>query len=153
MTAVGSQNTDLDGIQRDGHVFDVNLSQNGRNLDWFLNAYEIAPDFDTEVGFVRRKDQRRTEGSASYRWFPQNWVIDWGANVAYGRNWNFDGVLEDENTSTGLSAQFARNLSASGGASFDMERFGGIDFQQRRYFFGGGVNNRIPLGQIELQGR
>ena len=50
------------------------------------------------------------------------------------------GILEDENTVTSLSAQFARNLSANGGVNFDMERFGGIDFQQCRYFFGGGVN-------------
>ena len=152
VTAVGSQNTDLDGLQRDGHVFDVNLGQNGRNLDWFANAYEITPDFDTEVGFVRRTDQRRAEGRISYRWFPQHWIIDWGTNLAYGRNWNFDGELEDENTTTGLSAQFARNLSANGGASFDMERFAGIDFQQSRYFLGGRVNNRTFSLSLNLKG-
>ena len=151
VTAVGSQNTDLDGIQTDGHVFDINLNQNGRNLDWFVNVFEITPDFGTEVGFVRRVDQRRAEGRISYRWFPQNWIIDWGTNLAYGRNWNFDGVLEDENTVTGLSAQFTRNLVASGGVNFDMERFAEIDFQQNRYFFGGGINNRTFSVRVNVR--
>ena len=151
VTAVGSQNTDLDGIQTDGHVFDINLNQNGRNLDWFVNVFEITPDFDTEVGFVRRVDQRRAEGRISYRWFPQNWIIDWGTSLAYGRNWNFDGVLEDENTVTRLSAQFTRNLVASGGVNFDRERFAEIDFQQNRYFFGGGINNRTFSVRVNLR--
>ena len=152
VTAVGSQNTDLDGQQTDGHVFDINLNQNGRNFDWFVNVFEVTPDFGTDVGFVRRTDQRRAEGRISYRWFPQSWIIDWGTNLAYGRNWNFDGVLEDENTVTGVSAQFARNLVASGGVNFDMERFAEIDFQQNRYFFGGGVNNRTFSVRLNVTG-
>ena len=75
-----------------------------------------------------------------------------GTNLAYGRNWNFDGVLEDENTVTGVSAQFARNLVASGGVNFDMERFAEIDFQQNRYFFGGGVNNRTFSVRLNVTG-
>jgi len=152
VTAVGSQNTDRDGQQTDGHVFDINLNQNGRNFDWFVNVFEVTRDFGTDVGFVRRTDQRRAEGRISYRWFPQNWIIDWGTNLAYGRNWNFDGVLEDENTVTGVSAQFARNLVASGGVNVDMERFGGIDFRQNRYFVGGGVNNRTFSARLNIKG-
>ncbi len=152
VTAVGSQNTDLDGEQTDGHVFDINLNQNGRNFDWFVNVFEVTPDFGTDVGFVRRTDQRRAEGRISYRWFPQSWIIDWGTNLAYGRNWNFEGVREDENTVTGVSAQFARNLVASGGVNFDMERFAEIDFQQNRYFFGGGVNNRTFSVRLNVTG-
>jgi len=142
VVGVGTQHRDLEGVERDGHVFDVNLRQNGRNLDWFFGAYEISPDFDTEVGFVRRTDQRRTTGNISYRWFPQNWIIDWGPRFSYGRNWNFDGVLEDDNAGVNLNFSLARNLRASASMDRDMERFGGINFVKQRYRFGGGVNNR-----------
>lgn len=151
LTAIGSQETTLDGRQNEGHVFDVNLNQNGRNLDWFINVFEITPNFGTDVGFVRRIDQRRAEGRISYRWFPQNWIIDWGTNLSYGRNWNFDGSLEDENTAVRLSAQFARNLVASGGMNFDMERFAGVDFQQNSYFFTGGMNNRTFSVRVNVR--
>ena len=142
LVGVGTQHRDLEGVERDGHVFDVNLRQNGRNLDWFFGAYEISPDFDTDVGFVRRTDQRRTSGNISYRWFPQNWIIDWGPRFSYGRNWNFDGVLEDDNAGVRVSFSLAKNLSASTSIDRDMERFGGINFVKQRYRFGGGVNNR-----------
>ena len=142
VVAVGTQHRDLEGIERDGHVFDVNLRQNGRNIDWFFGAYEISPDFDTDVGFVRRTDQRRTSGNASYRWFPQSWVLDWGPRFSYGRNWNFDGVLEDENAGLNVSASFARNLRANASVDRDMERFGGMNFVQNGYRVSGGVNNR-----------
>ncbi len=142
VVAVGTQHRDLEGVERDGHLFDVNLRQNGRNLDWFFGAYQITPDFDTDVGFVRRTDQRRTTGNISYRWFPQNAILDWGPRFRYGRNWNFDGVLEDENASLGLSLSLAKNLRASTSVDRDMERFGGINFVQNRYRLSGGMNNR-----------
>ena len=142
VVGVGTQHRDLEGVERDGHVFDVNLRQNGRNLDWFFGAFEISPDFDTDVGFVRRTDQRRTTGNISYRWFPQNGILDWGPRFSYGRNWNFDGVLEDDNAGANVSFSLARNLRASASMDRDMERFGGINFVKQRYRFGGGVQNR-----------
>jgi len=142
IVGVGTRHKDLEGVEREGHVFDLNLRQNGRHLDWSLGAYEISRDFDTEVGFVRRTDQRRTRGNISYRWFPQNWIIDWGPRFSYGRNWNFDGILEDENASMSMSFSLAKNLRANTSFDRDMERFGGINFLQNRYRVGGGMNNR-----------
>ena len=142
IVGVGTRHKDLQGVERDGHVFDLNLRQNGRHFDWSLSAYEISRDFDTEVGFVRRTDQRRTRGNISYRWFPQNWIIDWGPRFSYGRNWNFDGVLEDENAGMSMSFSLAKNLRANTSFDRDMERFGGINFLQNRYRVGGGMNNR-----------
>ena len=142
MVAVGATNRDLEGIETDGHVFDVNITQDGRNLDWSVGTYEITPGFDTDVGFVRRNDQRRASGNISYRWFPLNWILDWGPRFSYGRNWDFDGVLEDEDSRLRVNFSLTRNLRANADASRDMERFGGIDFIKHRYGFGGGVNNR-----------
>ena len=143
MTAVRAQNRDLDGVETDGHVFDLQLRQNARNLDWSLGAYEITPDFDTQVGFVRRRDQRRLSSEVSYRWFPQHWIIDWGPRVWYRRNYDFNGMHQDENFWSSVNFSFARNMRFGAEIDSDMERFGGIDFQKNRYWFFGGINARL----------
>ena len=137
---IGTRHRDLDGVEREGHVYDASISENGRNLSWFAAAFEISPDFDTEVGFVRRVDQRRVSGNISYRWWPESWIINWGPRLNYGRNWNFDDVLEDENTRLGVNVNFAKNIRFNTSVNWDMERFVGIDFFKTEYSIGGGVS-------------
>ncbi len=140
--AVRATHTDVDGVERDGHMVDLQLRRNGRNFDWSLGSYEISPDFDTDVGFVRRRDQRRVDGGVSFRWFPQNWILDWGPRVTYGRNWNFDGVLEDVNLRESVTFSLARNLRSGAAHTRDVERFGGVEFLKHRYSLFGGVDDR-----------
>jgi hypothetical protein len=126
---IATQHRDLDGVDRSGHMLDVNLAKNGRNLGYFLGMFEVSPDFRTDVGFVRRTDQRKIAGNVSYRWWPESWLINWGPKVGYGRLWDFDDVLEDENLNVGVNF------------NQDMERFGGIDFDKTRMRISGGVNS------------
>ncbi len=142
---IGSQHRDLDGLERTGHVYDVSVRDNGRNLSWFAAAYEISPDFDTEVGFVRRVDQRHIVSNLSYRWWPETWLINWGPRVSYGRNWNFDGVLDDENAGLRLNFDFAKSIRFSASADRDMERFGGLNFFKTEYGVSGGVSSNRAL--------
>ena len=91
---VGTWNLAPDGLeQRNGHVLDASLRQNGRNVNWFASAYEISPNFDTHVGFVRRTNERRLNGNIGYRFWPQGRIINWGPRVTLMRNWDFDGVV------------------------------------------------------------
>ena len=143
--AVGTRHRDLDGLERDGHVLDAGIRENGRNLDWSVSAFQISPDFETDVGFVRRTDQRRTSGNISYRWWPESWIINWGPRFNYARNWNYDDILEDEDARLGLNVSFTGNIRVNASVSRDMERFGGIDFFKNEYSFGGGVNTSRAL--------
>ena len=45
---------------------------------------------------MQRTDQQRNVTTLGYRFWPESWIINWGPSVTYGRNWNFDDVLEDE---------------------------------------------------------
>ena len=56
---IESRHRDLEGVDRSGHIYDASISNTGRNLRWFAAAYELTPDFRTDVGFARRVDQRR----------------------------------------------------------------------------------------------
>jgi hypothetical protein len=123
-----------------GNMLSTRWSQNGRNLGWSVNAYQVSPDFHTDVGFVRRRDLRNVGGNLSYRFWPQSWVINWGPQVNYTRNYDFDGVLQDENLRVGLGVNFARSISINGDFSQDMERWSGIDFRKTSVGIGGRVN-------------
>ena len=138
--AVTSQNRALDGTESSGPMFDLGLRHNGRNLGYSISGYSLDPEFDTEVGFVRRRDIRRASSSVSYRWWPESWIINWGPSLSYSKNWNFDDVLEDESTQIRLNASFAKNIRFNGSVRREMERFGGIDFFKNRYSLGGNVN-------------
>ena len=124
----------------DGYAMDFGLRKRGRNLSYSIDSFALSPDFRTDVGFVRRTDQRETEARLDYLWWPQSWVISWGPEFRYGRNYNFDGVLADENLRAGVSANFAKNVRYSFDLDQDMERFYGMDFEKRRYRMFGNVS-------------
>ena len=138
--AITTLNHGLDGTETSGEMYDLGLRHNGRNLNYSISGYQIDPEFETKVGFIRRRDIRRLSTSVSYRWWPESWIINWGPSLSHSRNWNFDDVLEDEDTQLRLSASFAKNISLNGSVRREMERFGGIDFFKNRYSVSSNVN-------------
>ena len=131
--AVQTDNRDLDGIDSRGTLFDVNYRLQGRHWNVFNGTYLLSPDFRTDVGFVQRTDQQRNVTTLGYRFWPESWIINWGPSVTYGRNWNFEDVLEDEQFEARLSTTFANNISGSISVTRDMERYRGVNFDKSGY--------------------
>ena len=144
--AMGTQHRDLDGLDKSGHYLEAVLRKQGRNLTYRLISFMLSPDFKTDVGFVRRTDQRRTFGNVAYRWWPEDWIVSWGPQARYARNYQFDGSLQDENAEVGLNVDFARNISVNGEVSRDMERYEGINFFKTRYRLFGRVSTSRRFG-------
>ena len=146
--AVGTNNRDLEGVDRSGHIVEANIRKQGRNLSYFLAHYQIDPDFQTDTGFVRRVDQKNTTSRMSYRWWPESWIVNWGPEVNYRRNYDFDGVLQDEQMGLSIDARLARSIDFNASADREMERFREIDFWKTRYTLGGNVrtSRRISFG-------
>ena len=146
--AAQADHRDLTGVGGSGQFFESNWRLNGRNWTAFLASYSLSPDFRTNAGFVRRADQKRVQGRMGYAWWPESWIISWGPNVSVGRNWNFDGVLEDDNASAGITVTFARNIRVNADIQRDMERFGGLNFDKRGYSIGGqvGASRKYSVG-------
>ena len=139
-TAVRSWHKDVGLTQEGGNMVSTRLRQNGRNLGWSVFAYQVSPDFQTDVGFVRRRDQRNLGARLSYRFWPESWIIDWGPSLNYRRNYDFDGVLQDEMKGLRMNIQFARSISLNGEYDWDMERWQGIDFRKRGFSVSSRVN-------------
>ncbi|MDP6579482.1 MAG: FlgO family outer membrane protein [Vicinamibacterales bacterium] len=138
--AITTQNRDRDLLDTSGQMFDVGMRSQGRNLNYFIAGYTIDPDFNTDVGFVRRRDIRSITSSLGYRWWPESWLINWGPEVAYTRNYDFADFLVDEMRRVGVNLSFARNIRFNASMNRDMERFGGINFNKTRYSLGGNVS-------------
>ena len=127
-------------VQSDGHLLDFGFRKRGRNLSYSVDAYSLSPDFKTDVGFVRRTDERRVGGQVQYQWWPQSWLISWGPEVRYRQNYNFDDVLQAEQFRARIRGNFAKNIRSNVDLDRDMERYQGINFDKRRYNLFGFVN-------------
>ena len=137
--AAQADHRDLTGVAGSGQFFESNWRLNGRHWTAFVASYTLSPDFRTDVGFVRRVDQKRVQGRLGYSWWPESWITSWGPTFSTGRNWSFDDVLEDEDVSAGINVTFAQNISVNADIRRDMERFGGINFDKTGYSLGGRV--------------
>ncbi len=146
--AFQTENRDLDGRESSGPSWGLFLQRNGRNLRVSSYAGSNHPDAVTDVGFLRRNNTQDFWNTASYRWWPESWIINWGPRVRYQRGYNYNWILEDELINTGLDFSFARNITAGVGFERALERFGGIDFWKSRYTANANVatSRRISIG-------
>jgi hypothetical protein len=139
-TLVRSWHKDVGSSLERGNMMATRFAQNGRNLGWSLFGYQVSPEFQTDVGFVRRRDQRNLGSSLSYRFWPESWIINWGPSFNYSRSYDFDGVLQDEGKRLRMNIQFAQSISLNGGYNWDLERWQGIDYERQGFSVGGRVN-------------
>ena len=130
---IATDHRDAAGVQRKGYFYDFNLRKAGRNVSYSLISNAISPDLRTDVGFVRRTDQRQSLGNISYRWWPEHWLISWAPRLNHMRNYQFDGTLQEETSGATVNFSFAKNITAEAGITRDMERFRSIDFWKTRY--------------------
>ena len=131
--AMGTNHQDLNGIKTTGSLFNAVFRKRGRNLRYNVGSYTLSPDFKTDVGFVRRTDQRYTFANGGYRWWPEHWLRNWGPEFSYARNYDFNGLLQDEEGSGGFNFAFAKNVFVGTNVFRVMERYENINFYKRRY--------------------
>ncbi|OLC82676.1 MAG: hypothetical protein AUH72_06135, partial [Acidobacteria bacterium 13_1_40CM_4_65_8] len=145
---IASDRFDAEHGRRSGPMVDIGFRKQGRNLSYGISHWEVHPNFGTDVGFVRRVDMRQTNISGGYSWWPEGWVVNWGPRGYYTRNYDYAGVLQDEQVNASLNAQLAKNINVSVGANREMERYSGINFRKTRAYFGGSINTsrRISIG-------
>ena len=135
-----SDRRDTAGVRRTGNTYEINVRKESRNVMVFVASHGFTPDFGTELGFYRRVDYRETEGNISYRWWPENWIVNWGPRFSYIRTYDYQGILQNAAPSGTLNVQFAKNINASATVSRAMERYREIDFNKTRVSFSGTVN-------------
>jgi hypothetical protein len=153
-TAVNADRRDEVGARQTGSMLDLNLRKEGRHLSYEAAHTAIHPQFGTDLGFIRRTDQKQTWGSVAYRWWPESWIINWEPRLQYERNYDYNGILQDEAIGGRLSFQFAKNITTYLNVNRDMERYLDIDFWKTRFSVGGNINTSrvVSLGYSYQEG-
>lgn len=123
-----------------GSWWDIGLRRQARHLNYQISHYRIDPDFETDIGFVRRVDIKRTQARVGYDWRPEGRIVQWGPTFTYARNADFSGTVTDEQFWLELEAQFANNIRVDGRVTREMERFEGVDFWKSDWQVGGNVD-------------
>jgi hypothetical protein len=137
--AFTTRRRDREGVDHTGELAELVFTKEGGRLGYRSQSHMVDPDFSTDVGFVRRTDQRGTRAAVSYRWYPENWIVNWGPSFDSSWLWDYDAVLQDRSANPGISVQFARNIGASADYDHGMERYLGIDFPKKRMALSGNV--------------
>ena len=152
--AMQTDHLDMDGVNRRGHLYDLSWRLNSRHWSAFAVGYALSPDFRHDLGFVRRVDQQRIFTRLSYTFWPESAIVNWGPNIMYAWNQNYDQVLEDEELRGGFRVTFARNISFNLDVRDEMERFRGINFNKRALSLGGQINTsrRLSFGGYYRRG-
>ena len=136
--ALGSDRRDLSNARQTWPQWNLAFRKEGRNLNCAVEHYPIHPEFGTDLGFVRRVDQRHVTTEASYTWWPGSWVVSWGPSFAYERGYTYqDTTLQDEQAGGGLDVQFARNIRVRANVDRILERFQAVDFRKTRFSVSG----------------
>ena len=148
--AVQSSHRDEDGVERSGPMLGAAFRHEGRHLRAFGYTFHVYPGFHTDVGFVRRVDQRVVGTEVGYRWWPEHWIINWGPSVDYLLGYNHAGIREDDTATARLDFRFARNVSLNLRGTRAFERYGGVGFDRTNYNLSVNMNTSRRLG---LRGR
>ena len=146
--AVQTDHRDLEQMDREGQMFNLSWRFTDRHWTSFISLYTLSPDFRTDIGFVRRVDQKQGFSSLGYTFRPESWVVSWGPSVRYNWNHDFNNVLQDLDKRVAFDATFARNISVNSQFQDEMERFGGINFQKQAGRIGGQISTsrRVSVG-------
>ena len=146
--AAESQRRSAEDGEESGPIFHLGFDRAGRNLSYSAAVDSVDPGFRTDTGFVQRVDTRVAQANVSYRWWPENWIVNWGPLASYSRNYDFAGRLQDEQANVGARGVMKSSMIWVAMANRDMERYEGIEFFKTTAFLGGGfaASRRLSAG-------
>ena len=146
--AAASQHRNEEDGENTGPIFHLAYDRVGRNLSYSAAVDSVDPAFRTDTGFVQRVDTRVAQANVSYRWWPENWLVNWGPLASYSRNFDFEGILQDEQANVGVRGVTRNSIIWFARANRDMERYEGIEFFKTTAFLGGGfaASRRLSAG-------
>ncbi|NQT80971.1 MAG: carbohydrate binding family 9 domain-containing protein [Candidatus Aminicenantes bacterium] len=110
------------------------LSRTSRRLSLSASWTSIHPDFESAMGFLRRKDIHSLHTRVSYSFLPQNdLIISIRPAFEYRRIYDFDHTLTDEQFNFSGFINGWRQSHIWTTVSSSLERYEGIDFKKKTF--------------------
>ncbi|MBD3415136.1 MAG: hypothetical protein GF421_11995 [Candidatus Aminicenantes bacterium] len=115
-------------------AMNFNLSHVSRYWNVSAEYTSLPEEFESSLGFFRRKDLRMFRTRIGYNILPQNDVIvSIRPSIEYKRIYDFDNTLTDDEIRVGGFISGWRNSFIYGGYTTELERYKGIDFQKKTF--------------------
>ena len=133
IAGVLTDHRDAAGVSRTGHFVDIGFIGQSRHTGYSAAYHDASPDYRNDSGFAQRVDYRRIFGNASYRWWPEGTIVNWGPRGNYERWYDYAGTLTDEIRGATWNTLLAHSITLSASANRNMERYRGIDFDKTRW--------------------
>lgn len=119
-----------------GSAMFATLERDARHLDLSASYTDLSPEFDADLGFIRRVDIRQLDQEVSYQWRPDD-----GPLVKYGPKfdgyliWNHAGTLTDWRSRPRFELEFVGQTSVLVDHARSFESVGGLNFDKSRSSF------------------
>ena len=68
-------------MRKTGWATEMSIRQNGRHLSWASIQNALSPDFGNQLSFIERVDAIAWMPQVGYRWFPEDWIRNWGLEL------------------------------------------------------------------------
>ncbi len=130
------------GTERTGLVpaATFNFSHMSRHLQLSAEYSSVPPDFEASLGYFRRKDIHYLRTRAGYSFLPQNdIVVSIRPSIEYRRNYDFAGILTDDEYSVSCFLTGWRQTYVWGSFTSGLERYNDVDFYQKDLMVGLGT--------------
>lgn len=95
---VNSSTWNTDGTHYADPATQISVARSSSTLNFGGTYYDVAPKFETDLGYLQRADVRNADAWISYRVRPQDSLLmAYGPSFSYDENWDHTGLLLDRN--------------------------------------------------------
>ncbi|HZX10701.1 MAG TPA: DUF5916 domain-containing protein [Acidobacteriota bacterium] len=131
---VGSSSKVQDQETKVVPAMDFNLSHESRHWDVSASYTSMPEEFESSLGYFRRKDIQSFRTRVGYNILPQNDIIvNIRPGIDYTRIYDFDNTLTDDEIRIGGYISGWRNSFIYAGFTTGLERYEGIDFHKNTF--------------------
>jgi hypothetical protein len=129
--AMQSFTRELDGRQRAGPGFVLEMTRDGRHVEDETRYTDLSPDFQSQLGFIKRVDIRQFDEVFKYRWRPSRGPVEkYGPTFDGSYVTDHRGGLQEWKAALGFKIEVAGPSELEAEHALAVERYQGTDFQK-----------------------
>jgi hypothetical protein len=146
---LGSFTATEKGDKQNAPALTTKFSRDSRHLNFYFYYRDLYPDFNADVGFIKRTDIREGKFNINYRFLPnKNWILTLTPNYSFDRYYDHNGIIVEQNNEASMDLEFSRQTYFTMSFNDNLERWADIDFKKKlfdiqlrssltTYFYGG----------------
>jgi hypothetical protein len=131
---VGSSSKVQDQETKVVPAMNFNLSHESRHWNISAEYNSLPEEFESSLGYFRRKDIMSFRTRVGYNFLPQNkFIVNIRPSIEYTRIYDFDNTLTDDEIQLGGVISGWRNSFIYAGFTTGLERYEGVDFYKNTF--------------------